>query len=103
MRTKLLFLILVALTVIVLLDCPTPVTPPTDTTVTLAAIPGITAPVFGPTPVTTVTETPQCSGTVAWNGSPAIFAASAVYTATITLTPKAGYTLVAPKELVKRT
>ncbi len=93
MRKKLLFPILVALTAIVLLGCPTPVTPSTDTTVTLAAIPGVMAPVFGAIPVTTITEAAQYTGTVTWSDSPATFAASTVYTATITLTAKAGYTL----------
>jgi hypothetical protein len=35
----------------------------------------------------------QYTATLTWNGSPATFAASTIYTATITLTPKAGYTL----------
>jgi hypothetical protein len=55
----------------------------------------VTAPVTGETPVATITETAQYTGTVSW--SPEIadnkFAASTVYTATITLSPKAGYTL----------
>jgi hypothetical protein len=92
MRTKVLFPLMVALTVIVLLGCPTPVTS-TDTVINIAAIPGVTAPVLGGTPVTAITETAQYTGTVAWNGTPATFAASTVYTATITLTAKAGYTL----------
>jgi len=90
MKTKFLFAILVALAAIVLLGCPTIVT---DTMVNIAAIPGVTAPVTGATPVTTITETAQYTGTVAWNGTPVTFAASTVYTATITLTAKAGYTL----------
>ncbi len=96
MRTKQLFPIMVALTAIVLLGCPnpaTPATPATDTAITLAAIPGVTTPLLGSTPVTTITETTQYTGTVAWNGSPMTFAASTMYTATITLTAKAGYTL----------
>jgi len=59
----------------------------------LAAIPGVIAPVFGAIPVTTITETAQYTGTVTWSDSPTTFAASTVYTATITLTAKAGYTL----------
>jgi formylglycine-generating enzyme required for sulfatase activity len=61
--------------------------------VSLQAIPGVTAPVVGAVPVTTITETTQYTGTVAWSGSPSSFAASTEYTATITLTAKAGYTL----------
>ena len=64
--------------------------------INIKVISGVTAPVRGATPVTTITETEQFTGTVTWD--PAIaaggkFAASKIYTATITLTPKAGYTL----------
>lgn len=66
-----------------------------DTVIDIAAISGVTAPVRGSTPVTAIAATDQYTGTVSW--SPAVvddkFAASTVYTATITLTPKAGYTL----------
>ena len=65
----------------------------TPTVITIAAIEGVTAPVTGETPVTTITENAQYSGTVTWNGNPATFAGSTVYIATITLTPKTGYTL----------
>ncbi len=65
----------------------------TDTIVTIAEIPGVTAPVYGATPVTVITETDQYTGTVSWSDSPATFAASTVYTTTITLTAKSGYTL----------
>jgi hypothetical protein len=66
---------------------------PAPTVITIAAIDGVTVPVTGEPPVTTITENAQYSGTVTWNGNPAIFAASTAYTATITLTPKTGYTL----------
>jgi hypothetical protein len=64
--------------------------------VNMAAILGATVPVQGATPVTTITATTQYTGTVAW--TPALtgggkFKNATVYTATITLTPKAGYTL----------
>jgi uncharacterized repeat protein (TIGR02543 family) len=62
-------------------------------TVTTAAIPGVTAPATGFTPVSAITETAQYTGTVSWNGSPSTFAYNTSYTATITLTAKAGYTL----------
>jgi len=63
-------------------------------TCTLAAIPGVTAPVRGAIPKTTITETSQYTGTIARSPVPgASFAASTIYTATITLTPKAGFTL----------
>ncbi|MBN2655932.1 MAG: SUMF1/EgtB/PvdO family nonheme iron enzyme [Spirochaetales bacterium] len=93
MRTKI-FGFMVAITAsLLLLGCPNPTTPEPDTVISLSAISGVTAPVTGATPVTTITETAQYSGTVTWSGSPATFAASTVYTATITLTPKAGSTL----------
>jgi uncharacterized repeat protein (TIGR02543 family) len=62
-------------------------------TVNISAIQGVTAPVNGAIPVTTITGNAQYSGTIAWNGNPSRFAALTVYTATITLTPKTGYTL----------
>jgi len=69
-------------------------TPPTtDTTINIAAINGVTAPVTGATPVSTITECNQYTGTVTWNGNPTTFAADTTYTATITLTPKTGYIL----------
>jgi len=64
-----------------------------DTVISMSAIPGVTAPVIGATPVTTITETDQYTGSVSWSGSPVTFAATTVYTATITLTAKSGYTL----------
>jgi sulfatase modifying factor 1 len=99
MRMKALFPLMVALTTIVLLGCPNPATPPTDTVINIAAIPGVTVPVCGGTPVTAITETAQYTGTVSW--SPTVsgtFAANTVYTATITLTAKTGYTLTGVAE-----
>jgi uncharacterized protein (DUF4415 family) len=64
------------------------------TQVTLAAIDGVTAPEYGETPVTAITETAQYTGSVRW--SPTVsgtYAANTAYTATITLIPKTGYTL----------
>ncbi|ACV61543.1 protein of unknown function DUF291 [Desulfofarcimen acetoxidans DSM 771] len=63
-----------------------------DTPVSIAAITGVTAPVCGAAPAAGIIETAQYTGTVAWNPVHNPFAASTVYTATITLTPKAGYT-----------
>jgi hypothetical protein len=61
------------------------------------AIAGVTVPADDGTPVTTVTATDQYTGTVAWSTSNVAhtgpFEASTVYTATITLTPKAGFSL----------
>jgi len=64
-----------------------------DVKVSTAAISGVTAPVRGAAPVTSLAETSEYTSTIAW--SPAVsetFAASTAYTATITLTPKTGYT-----------
>ncbi len=63
------------------------------TVISVAAIGGVTAPVRGGTPVSTVTSANGYTGTVSWSGSPQIFAASETYTATITLTAASGYTL----------
>lgn len=60
----------------------------------IADIQGIIVPALGETPVTSISETEQYSGTVNWNDSPEIFAPNTAYTATISLTAKKGYTLV---------
>jgi len=65
----------------------------TDTTISVAAIAGVTVPVQGATPVTTTTAGTGYTGTVSWSGSPATYALATTYTATITLTPTSGYTL----------
>ena len=64
-----------------------------DSLVTISAINGVTPPAYDETPVTVITETDQYTGTVAWSDSPVTFGATTVYTATITLTVKPGYTL----------
>lgn len=64
-----------------------------DSTITVNIIPGIPCPAIGETPVTTITETAQYTGTVTWSGSPLSFEVSTPYTASINLTPKAGFTL----------
>jgi len=61
--------------------------------INIAAISGVTAPVTGATPVTIITETTQYTGDVTWDPADNPFLGSKVYTATITLTPKTGYTL----------
>lgn len=62
-------------------------------TVTEPAIGGVTVPVVGEKPVTAITEGKQFTGMVTWSPEVSTFAASTVYTATITLMPKAGYKL----------
>jgi len=71
---------------------------PASVTVSIAVISGVTAPVTGKTPVTEIKETAQYGGTVTW--SPEVsgtFNPETRYTATITLTPKTGYTLTGVK------
>jgi hypothetical protein len=74
-------------------DRPNLVSDPITITITIAAIRGVTIPVAGVTPASSIT-TAQYNGTVAW--SPTVsgtFAAGTDYTATINLTAKPGYTL----------
>ncbi len=63
-----------------------------DTLITIHDINGVAVPVFGQTPVTSVTETDEYTGRVSWSDSPAAFEAETVYTSTITLTAKDAYT-----------
>jgi len=73
-----------------------PLVPPSPTppaVIDIAAIPGVTAPVTGETPVTTITETDQYTGTVSWSPADSPFLGEVVYEATVTLTPKARFTL----------
>jgi len=62
--------------------------------INIFTIDGVTTPVTGAFPAQSITETTQYKGSVIWdNGNPSTFAASTIYTATITLTAKTGYTL----------
>jgi len=71
----------------------TAIFPITDASISIiSAIQGINIPVKGETPVKKITENEQYSGTVTWSPNHSTFAASTVYTATISLTPKSGYT-----------
>ncbi|OPJ65978.1 GH32 C-terminal domain-containing protein [Clostridium chromiireducens] len=68
-------------------------------TVTTGAAITVATPVTGETPVSTIDETDQYTATIVWSENPAIFEPNKVYTATITITPKAGYTLMGvPKD-----
>ncbi len=60
---------------------------------TTREIAGVTAPVAGATPVTTIADTAEYTTSIAWSPVDATFAGAVAYTATITLTPKTGYTL----------
>lgn len=53
----------------------------------------IIPPRTGNTPVTSITTSSQYSGTVVWNPNHSTFQADTEYTATITLTPRRGWTL----------
>lgn len=64
----------------------------TKVVVTQAAIEGVTVPVTGEKRMTSI-DNEQYTGTIAWNPDNSTFAASTVYTATITLVAKPGYTL----------
>jgi hypothetical protein len=58
-----------------------------------ATIVGVTKPEAGATPVSSIAETAEYTASITWSTGDATFAANKVYTATITLTPKIGYTL----------
>jgi len=68
------------------------------TTIDIAAIDGVIMPEIGETPVTTITENEQYTGTIKWNGNPVTFEPRTVYTATITLTAKAGFKFIGVEE-----
>jgi len=68
-------------------------TPEHPAVIDIAEIDGVTYPVSGGTPVKTIIETAQFTGTVEWINDPTTFAEGTAYTAIITLTAKAGYTL----------
>lgn len=70
----------------------------TPITINLLEISGVTPPVTGATPVDTVTENSQYTGTVYWESQDGEllgnFQHQTIYKATITLNPKDGYTLI---------
>jgi hypothetical protein len=61
--------------------------------INISAIPGVTAPVPGAAPVTAITPTDQYTGIVDWYPVEDPFQEDKIYIATITLTPKPGFTL----------
>jgi len=63
-------------------------------TITETVVAGVTPPVTGATPVTTITAGTQYTGTVAWSPNNSTFGPNRTYTATITLTATSGYSLV---------
>ncbi|ABR35984.1 GH32 C-terminal domain-containing protein [Clostridium beijerinckii] len=73
-----------------------------DIRVTTGAAITVATPVTGETPVSTIDDTDQYTATIEWNENPAIFEANKVYTATITIKPKEGYTIIGvPKDYFK--
>jgi len=91
---KVLYLIIASLLVmgLVLAGCPSG-NGVEDQTVTIAAIPGVTPPATGATPKATITDTAQYTGAISWAPADSPFKADTIYTATITLTAKSGFTL----------
>jgi len=67
-------------------------------TINITEITGVTVPVKGATPVSSVIETDQYTGVIVWSPNNIVFNASTIYTASITLTPKEGYTLTGVPE-----
>lgn len=65
----------------------------TASKITATTIVGVTPPVMGETPVSSLPATAEYTATIAWNPTSSPFAAATAYTATITLTAKTGYTL----------
>lgn len=59
----------------------------------IQAIAGIAVPVKGAVPTASITDTTEYTAGITWSANPSVFAANTTYTATITLTPKAGYTV----------
>jgi hypothetical protein len=62
--------------------------------VNIKNIQGVAPPVAGETPIIRIADTDEYSGTVVWNPVGIAFGFSTVYTATITLSPKKGYSLI---------
>ncbi|NLK72497.1 MAG: hypothetical protein GX285_05725, partial [Clostridiales bacterium] len=60
--------------------------------ISIHEIPGVTAPIAESMPDTDTTETAQYSGIITWTPNHSTFIQNIVYTATITLTAKTGYT-----------
>ncbi len=66
--------------------------------ISVPAIAGVTAPVTGATPVSTIDDTTEYTATITWSPAGVSFTPVTQYTATITIAPKAGYTLMGVSE-----
>ncbi len=64
-----------------------------DRVITIKDITGVTVPVTGAIPTTSVTETSEYTGVVTWSPISSTFVVDTIYTATITVEPKRGYKL----------
>lgn len=62
-------------------------------TIDIALIQGVTRPVRGKTPTSIIRETEQYTGVITWDPEAVSFRPDTKYTATIVLTPKAGFTV----------
>lgn len=98
MKSKIAGLLVLVILLFIVTSCSNAVTPVQDKVISLLDLSGVSAPVKGETPVTSI-DSMEYTGSVSW--SPEVsstFAPAAVYTAVITLTPKTGYTLSGVKE-----
>jgi hypothetical protein len=92
MRNNVIASCMAMLSISALVGCSSNVEPPNDMAISLLAIPGVAAPVPRMIPVRNL-DSSQYTGTINWSPmNSGVFAASATYSAEITLTPKAGYT-----------
>jgi peptidoglycan hydrolase-like protein with peptidoglycan-binding domain len=64
-----------------------------DRVIDIKDIDGVTVPVTGSVPVTSIIETSEYTGTVTWSPVSSTFIVGKIYTATITIEPKRGYAL----------
>lgn len=87
---------LLAALVFTLLSPISPVVANGEVPISISAIEGVTPPIAGATPVTSITENEEFTGTVSWStiDGPLLgnFETSTIYAATIILTPKTGFT-----------
>jgi hypothetical protein len=93
---RVIYLLVVTLLVmgLVLTGCPPSNGEPELETITIKAIPGVTAPATAATPVASITATAEYTGIVSWVPAHDPFEAETPYTATIVLAAKEGYTFV---------
>jgi uncharacterized repeat protein (TIGR02543 family) len=66
--------------------------------INISEISGVTVPVTGETPVSSIADTDQYTASISWSPNDTVFAENTIYTATITITPKNGYTLIGVAE-----